>query len=651
MRVDGWCVGRTLKFGTAGDWMTVENYQELLRIGFDEASDTVMIGGVCSKCDTAWQMTSRRVAVAKGARGFRVGFDVRSDVDIDMQAGGGGYCPAILWYDVGGRLLARGSLPYSIGKSLSFVPAFATGKIPSGAVQASVKFGFDAPNLGPGQRVELKNLTLDFFDWPLKSGGNTRVGRDVRAPVVRVVSATPTTNANETLRLGIEDASGVDWSSVCVSVDGRDHTPDGKRMGSELVFPGAGKPWEAGLHEVNCAVSDTLGNRATNRVAFLIGETAAVPKATVRSDGAILVDGKPFFPIGIFGVCKREFNGMDYDRAFEDLKAAGFNLAHSYVDESDPELLAAAERHGFKLWVASAFPTADQVFRVRFNPCVLAWYTGDDTSMHHSPEEMRCRRESARAIDPGRLTCQADVVGGECSLTAPYADYIDCTDVIMPEIYPITGDLGDPSDTQCVSRVICNMNAFVRLAAESKDGPKSVWPILQYFKGWSNWRHFPTRAQLFATSFAAIIRGAKGMTWYTYGGFYNKQSNSSNEGITSTPERFRDMSDLCNLIRKLSPVLLSQEGREPEVKIVNGIATDYFGNPTVCALERRLGKTACVLAVNARAEPIRAEIGVGLGNGMVEVAQEGRKVAVSNGKFTDAFAPFQVHIYRYAFDN
>ena len=63
---------------------------------------------------------------------------------------------------------------------------------------------------------------------------------------------------------------------------------------------------------------------------FAVDRLPDAPRATLRDDGITLIDGKPFFPIGAYAVSRREFNGNDLDRAFRDLKAAGFNFAHTY---------------------------------------------------------------------------------------------------------------------------------------------------------------------------------------------------------------------------------------------------------------------------------------------------------------------------------
>lgn len=337
---------------------------------------------------------------------------------------------------------------------------------------------------------------------------------------------------------------------------------------------------------------------------------------TLRDDGMTLIDGKPFFPIGIYAVCKREFNGMDFDRAFAGLKEAGFNFAHTYGNSYDPEFLAAAKRHGFRLWVESRMPDRKLLDIGRWNPSIIAWYLGDDTSGHQSPQELGDNNAAVKAVDPTRLTCQADPIASD-RFVSNYAGYVRGTDVFMPEIYPVRNELGDETDKTCVAVTIRDMQ---RAAADVRNFGEAnraygCWPILQYFKGWGGWKHFPTKEQLFATSWAAIIHGAHGITWYTYGGFTDEKRGKYNEGITSTPERWKNISELATKIRDLSPVLVERTpGEQPKVTIASGPAKDPLGaNPSVTALLKRHDGKDYLFAVNASTEPVTADIALPCG--------------------------------------
>lgn len=329
---------------------------------------------------------------------------------------------------------------------------------------------------------------------------------------------------------------------------------------------------------------------------------------TLRDDGITLIDGKPFFPIGIYSVCKREFNGMSFDRAFSGLKEAGFNFAHTYGNSYAPDFLEAAKKYGFKLWVSARMPDRNFLDVGRWNPSIIAWYLGDDTSGHQTPQELSDNNAAVKAVDPTRLTCQADPIASD-RFVSNYAGYVRGTDVFMPEIYPVRND---ETDKTCVAETIRDMQRVasdVRMFGET-NRTYACWPIIQYFKGWGGWKHFPTKEQLFAMSWASIIHGAHGITWYTYGGFTDVKKGKYNEGITSTPERWKTISGLATKIKDLSPVLLERTPKDqPRVEIKSGPAKDPLGeNPSVTALLKRHGGKDYLFAVNASPEPVVADI-------------------------------------------
>ena len=469
---------------------------------------------------------------------------------------------------------------------------------------------------------------------------------DGHPPYVSVTSPTPTTNPRETLRLTITEDSAVDWNTFHAQVDGVESTAAFRRMGNSLALEGRAEAWATGVHTVDVQVADCHGNVAKTKKFFFIGEAPKTPRYTLRDDGVVLVDGKPFFPIGPYAVCRREFNGMNLDKAFGDLKAGGFNFAHTYGNSYDPEFLAAAEKHGFKLWVQARFPSDNFINVGRHHPSILAWYLGDDTSEHITAADERDYHDACKALDPTRLTCQADPIASSQAISR-YADYVTATDVFMPEIYPVRAKLGDKTDRTCVAETIRDMACVRSDVLKYGDGkPRSCWPIIQYFKGWSGWGHFPTREQLDAMTWAAVIHGAHGMTWYTYGGFVDKKRNRINEGITSTPERWRNICTLATRLRDLSDVITARKGPQPPVpEVVKGEAKDPLGQPAVTCLLKRHGGKTYLFAVNAAPSPVTARFALAGEKGSARVLwEDGRTCALADG-FTDDFAAFGVHVY------
>ena len=472
--------------------------------------------------------------------------------------------------------------------------------------------------------------------------GWTLVG-DTRPPRARRTSPSPTRNPAETLRIEVKDAtSTVTWDSLKVVVDGVDKTAAFTRDGDIISLEAPPGGWAQGLHTAEVCVVDFHGNKAKSTKMFYVGEAPATPPVTLRDDGMTLVGGKPFFPIGIYAVCKRDFNGKNFDAAFKGLKEAGFNLAHTYGNSYAPDFLDAAAKYGFKLWVAARVPDRRLIDTGRHNPSIIAWYLGDDTSDHILPELEADYDEAVKAVDPTRITVQADPILSSRGGSSRYADYVTATDGFLPEIYPVRNKEGDPTDKTCVATTIRDMKQDAEDVSLHGDGkPRTCWAILQYFKGWSGWLHFPTREQLFATTFAAIIHGAHGVTWYTYGGF------DKNEGVTSSPERWRNICDLATRLAELSPVLVERTPPQPQAPVVlSGPKADPLGDPSVTCLLKRHDGWNYILAVNAAAEPVSATLSAE-GTSNVEVLYENRTVVATGGCIKDDFAPFAVHIYRW----
>lgn len=470
---------------------------------------------------------------------------------------------------------------------------------------------------------------------------------DDQPPEIWRAFPSPSASGSFPLAFEVRDSSTIDWDTLSIRVDGEDAVSRFTVVGGFIREKAPReKAYSNGVHIAEIELADCRGHSVKSRKLFYVGEKPSVPQWTLRDDGIALVGDKPFFPIGIYGVSKREFNGMDLDIAFEDLKKAGFNFAHTYGASYADDFLGAARKHGMYLWVESRFPSKLFMRKGRYTPEIAAWYLGDDTSMHQKPQEVRDSHDAVKAVDPGRLSAQADVISSFAKVSE-YQYYVNATDVFMPEIYPVFANKGNSSDRTCVAVTIHKMKRVFEDIAKYGDGqPRAVWPILQYFKGWGAWGHFPTREQLFATSFAAVIHGGHGITWYTYGGFYDKRRRSRNEGITSSPERWEAISELAQWLKELSPALTARRGPQPSApQVISGPAFDPLGQRAVSALLVRSATNEYLLTVNAAPESVRARLFFPGCDAKMEVMREKRSVSCRGGVIEDDFAPFAVHVY------
>lgn len=378
-------------------------------------------------------------------------------------------------------------------------------------------------------------------------------------------------------------------------------------------------------------------------------------RVSLRDDGMALVGGKPFFPIGIYAVGKCEFNGNSYDTAFRDLKAAGFNMVNRVsampVDDNE-EFLSAADRQGVFAFVMPGkklrskenyvAPAEDDfgehlVFdQEKGHPCVLAWYLADDTAMHHTPEEVYRRHRIVKAFDPDRLTFQADpVLVGDANCR--YAPFVPATDVFLPEIYPVYEK--EPKG-DAVSCVIRDMEAVRAARKASGLTSKAVWPIIQHFDGWTSWQRFPTFAELRAMSWASIVHGANGITWYVY-----HSASGRGRGVVDAPGKWEEISSVTREISAVKDDLVLRDAAvQPTVGVVEGPQKDHYGFSSVTALLKD-GENPLLIAVNATTNAVRATIGV-TGFSSVKALGEDRSVSVGASGLADLFEPYAVRLYR-----
>ena len=364
--------------------------------------------------------------------------------------------------------------------------------------------------------------------------------------------------------------------------------------------------------------------------------------ASLRDDGMVLVDGKPFFPIGIYAVSECERNGNSIDTAFRDLKAAGFNMVHraGRTKMQVEEFLSLADSHGLKVFQVpvpsynSDFVAESFIPKIRHHPSPLAWYLADDTASHVGPEVVAYRDRACKAFDPARLTLQADgvLVGGA---NCRYERFVHSTDVFLPEIYPVYWKEQRGSE---VSEVVRDMRASRAAIALAGRPVKSIWPIIQHFDGWG-WKRFPTFEELRAMSWEAIVQGGNGIVWYVY----NSKSGHG-RGVVCSDEHWKEMTTVSAEIAALQNDLLTRTAAEqPQVEILSGPARDYYGFKSVSAL-LKTGDSPLLATVNATTNAVKAVVRV-KGFRHAEVLGEGRTLDAADG-IADEWTPYGVRLYR-----
>lgn len=615
------------------------NYEGRTRIRVDADGFEVTRTARAEGC-TGWGISSDRIALCAAAAAWSLDFEIYADRDWYRVE------TSVQWMNAVAFLRADGSVAECQDLEIEFPakrfqPFRLTGKVPADAVSAVIRFGVDSrPPIRTGERVVVRKVS--FASYPAHVRLPEWIGPDLQPPQVRSLFASPTTDASVTVRYAIDDPSGIDWSSVAVTNEATSAAVPFTREGNVIALRPE-SAWPTGVTRLAVSAADALGHAVVAHKVFLVGEAPCPSRIRLRDDGIALLDGRPWFPIGVYSVEPHAFNGFDYRTAFGDLARAGLDLGHSYRHWRDDAFYEGAQTAGAKLFVNGkpAVSGDDWFMSARRREPIVAWYIGDDTSMNTTPQELLDRDEACRMLDGTRLTCHADGVGARRA-KSNLRDYVDYADVFLPEIYPFDGH----RDERCVAEVCRDMDRcfsdYARFGRTARR--RAVWPILQCFDG-ASWKRYPTATELYATSFAALIHGAQGLVWFKYGG--EKGEGARYSGMFRTPEDWAAMTNVTRRISALRPVLLSRTPPQPPVpEVVAGPAADPLGQPSVTALLKRVGGAAYMLAVNAAPEPVRARFRPGVRAATAKVAWEHRDVTLEDGAFEDDFDAFAVHVYR-----
>lgn len=405
----------------------------------------------------------------------------------------------------------------------------------------------------------------------------------------------------------------------------------------DLAGPHPPLPNAPNLHYLQVAAADYAGNRLQADWYLLVKPAPDAGVVTVRPDGVTLVDGKPFFPIGIYSVSKRPANNNSFDDALAELKAAGFNLVHTYSTARNSdfrELYDAARKHGMMMFVApesgnnnpDAAAALYTVVRECNEPTLLSWYLADDTAGWIGVEELTRVHQAIRDVDPYHLTVQAD---GARS----YPNYVNATVAFLPEIYPIR-----EKDGNHVADVIRDMKT-VQQAWKLAGHKTPVWAIIQNFEGWG-WKRFPTDEEERCMVYLAVIHGAQGMTWYTY------TYRDDKHGAPWDPQKWAYLKRIAGELSALSDVLTSPAApTQATGQVTAGPAQGDLDYPSLNLRTFVWQGKHYLLAANSAPAPITATITAPGLKAKAEVLFEDRQLAGVGGKLTDQFAPLAVHVY------
>ena len=310
-----------------------------------------------------------------------------------------------------------------------------------------------------------------------------------------------------------------------------------------------------GTNDVVCTLSlkgKTLGDGKSPFVRLAVPTPRRVCIDEYRRT---VVDGKPFFPLGMYLRNVTESNLIHYTQApFNVLMPctrpakAGFDLCQKFGLKVIYDLQGGFhDKDAGKAWMTA------RIDEFKDHPALLAWYTNDEKPLTDIPR-LTMRQGWIEELDRDHPTWSVQDVYTELS------HYLPTYDVLGMDPYPV--GRGMP-----IGRCIYTMRQSDRDAF----GTRAVWHVPQAF-GW-NWLNrketakmlCPTAKELDNMSWQAIAGGANGLVYYAYHHIVEPRATKNNDDELT----WEDVCTIAKGIRKHEEVLLSPPGPQ-----VSGVSDD-----------------------------------------------------------------------------
>ncbi len=392
-----------------------------------------------------------------------------------------------------------------------------------------------------------------------------------------------------------------------------------------------------------------------------VGQTAHV---TLNADGVLLIDGRKVLPIGFTGGPPPDGKTPEGKPAFEEIREAGGTFfrtglqgGNSWNEDTIAQeqiIMDAAARSGLYCWPRleklSSLEEDDRLKelllrtvlnRFRSHPGLLLWKNVDEPFWGKvSAESMIRAYRIIKEVDPCHPVGLTQAPRGTVDDLRPYSA---AADILLLDIYPI----GYPPGMHSLgpNKEISMVGDYTRFIKEAAHG-KPVWMVLQI--AWSGvvnpgkTLRFPTFAQERFMTYQALINGARGLIYF--GGSLKAAMTPEDAKLgwnwTFWRRVLRPVLEEVGTHSPLAPALVAPDSRLP-IKLEGADDVEFcvreVANDIYILACKREGQTGQVKFTGLPAWAAEGEV----------LYESPRKVQAKAGQFTDWFAPFDVHVYRF----
>lgn len=385
---------------------------------------------------------------------------------------------------------------------------------------------------------------------------------------------------------------------------------------------------------------------------------------TINQDGVLVVNGRKILPIGFSNGPPPDGRTPDGRAAFLEIEEAGGTFFRTGVRgdekwgpaiiEQEQVQMDAAARYGLYCWprlreLSSLEPGNTQkerllrqvVNRFKNHPGLLLWKNIDEPQWGgHPPEPMIRAYNLIKQLDPNHPVGLTQAPRGTIEQLRPYNA---AADILLLDIYPI----GYPPGRHSLkpNKEISMVGDYTKFIKEVA-GDKPVWIVLQI--AWSGvvkpgkTLRFPTFAQERFMTYQALINGARGLIYF--GGSVEQAMSPEDARLgwnwTFWRRVLRPVLEEVGNNSPLAPALVAPESKLP-VRVRGADDVEF------CV--REVGGDIYILACKREGQTVEVEFSgmpAWAGRGLV-MYESPRTVQAKDGTFTDWFAPFDVHVYRF----
>lgn len=249
--------------------------------------------------------------------------------------------------------------------------------------------------------------------------------------------------------------------------------------------------------------------------------------------------------------------------------------------------------------------------------------------------------ERLRAADPSRpvlLNLGQGVANdewkgrGRGAHVDDYLTYVHGGDIVSFDVYPVAG-LRKPDGENYLWYVAKGVDRLMQWT----DGRRPIWNCIECTHI-SNEQAKATPHQVRAEVWMGLVHGSRGIIYFVH----EFKPRFNEDALLDDPEMLTAVTAINRQIGRLAPVL-----NQPTIRDAASVKSAPEEG-RIDVMVKRHGGSTYLFAVGMRNEATRGVFSVkGLPRGArAEVIGEGRVLEVEEGRFSDQFAPYDVHLYR-----